>query len=68
MCDFIEDPVVREGAKSFGRGTGQGMSIVHTIVTKKHGGEIAIESEVGQGTTITVSLPACEEDAVRMAS
>ena len=54
--------------KEPGRGTGQGMSIVHTIVTKKHRGGVAIASKVGEGTTITVSLPACADNAVRMAS
>ncbi|MCA8977481.1 MAG: DUF3365 domain-containing protein, partial [Planctomycetes bacterium] len=43
--------------KEVGRGTGQGLNIVHNIVTKKHGGTIAVESEVGVGTTIRIRLP-----------
>ncbi|MCD6582221.1 MAG: PAS domain S-box protein [Desulfuromusa sp.] len=42
--------------KSVGEGTGLGMSISYEIV-KKHGGDILIDSELGNGTTFTVSLP-----------
>ena len=37
-------------------GTGLGLSIVHKIV-RDHGGRIDVQSEVGQGTKITVELP-----------
>jgi PAS domain S-box-containing protein len=40
-----------------GRGTGQGLAISHTIITQKHGGTIAIESEEGHGATVIVRLP-----------
>ncbi len=42
--------------KPAGEGTGLGLDIVHKIV-EKHGGQIAVDSEVGRGTTFTVSLP-----------
>lgn len=39
-----------------GKGTGLGLSIVYGIV-KIHRGEITIDSQINQGTTVTVSLP-----------
>ena len=43
--------------KAVGRGTGQGLAIVHSIVTEKHKGTIAFETETGCGTTFVVRLP-----------
>jgi two-component system NtrC family sensor kinase len=42
--------------KAPGKGTGLGLVICQEIV-KAHGGSIAVESRLGVGTTITVSLP-----------
>lgn len=41
--------------KKIGEGTGLGMSIVNEIIIH-HGAEISIESEVGKGTKITLTL------------
>ena len=43
--------------KEVGRGTGQGLAIAHQVVVTRHGGDIRVESAVGEGTTFTVMLP-----------
>ena len=58
---FVEDifkPFVQadKGPRSSYRGTGLGMAIVKNLVDRM-GGDIDIDSEVGVGTTVTVSLP-----------
>lgn len=42
--------------KEVGKGTGLGLSISYDII-QKHGGEIQVDSKVGQGTTFTIRLP-----------
>jgi PAS domain S-box-containing protein len=42
--------------KKIGSGTGLGLSICHRIITSMNG-EIHVTSELGQGTTFTISLP-----------
>ena len=38
------------------KGTGLGLSVVYGIV-ERHGGRVGIDSEVGRGTTVTITLP-----------
>lgn len=42
--------------KPVGKGTGLGLSLSYGIV-KKNSGRIEVRSEVGQGSTFTVTLP-----------
>ena len=43
--------------KEVGRGTGQGLAIARSVVVGKHGGTIAVDSEIGKGTTFLIRLP-----------
>jgi len=47
--------------KEVGKGSGQGLAIVHDIIVERHGGTIDIESEVGKGTTFIITLPLSRE-------
>jgi len=43
--------------KEVGTGTGQGLALVRTLVTDRHGGTITFTTEAGAGTVFTVRLP-----------
>jgi signal transduction histidine kinase len=43
--------------KPTGQGTGLGLSLSYDIVTKVHGGELSVNSELGEGTSFTIRLP-----------
>lgn len=43
--------------KPVGKGTGQGLSLAHSIVVEKHRGKLFLESEAGKGTTFHIQLP-----------
>lgn len=43
-------------SKGFGKGTGLGLSIVKRIIDE-HGGQVKVRSQIGKGTTFTISLP-----------
>lgn len=59
----IRDPFFT--TKEVGKGTGLGLSIVDQIVTS-HKGDLNIDSTVGEGTVITISLPVNSSDDVAL--
>jgi PAS domain S-box-containing protein len=48
--------------KPVGRGTGQGLAIVHAVVVEKHGGRVTVDTETGRGTTFHLFLPLGDQD------
>ncbi len=43
--------------KRAGKGTGQGLALVHAVIVDKHNGTIEVESEIGKGTTFVIRIP-----------
>ena len=54
----IFDPYFSTKQRGDQKGMGLGLTICHAVI-QKHGGAIAVESEVGVGTTIQIHIPAC---------
>lgn len=46
--------------KPVGKGTGLGLAISYQIVTEKHGGQLNLKSQFGQGTEFEIMLPVGE--------
>jgi signal transduction histidine kinase len=49
--------------KEVGRGTGLGLSVSFSII-QKHGGHLEVKSQLGKGSTFTVSLPVLAEEEI----
>jgi PAS domain S-box-containing protein len=43
--------------KEVGKGSGQGLAIANSVVTKKHGGALTFRTQEGQGTTFIIRIP-----------
>jgi len=54
MLEKVFEPFVT--TKDLNHGTGLGLAVSRGIV-ERHGGKISIDSEVGKGTTVTITLP-----------
>ena len=53
--DRIWDPFFT--TKPVGKGTGQGLALVHSIIVEQHEGVVCFETETGVGTTFILRLP-----------
>lgn len=63
-CGIPEDVLPRLGQRgaTYGKATGTGLGLYHAVTTvKSWNGELKIESRVGQGTKVTISLPWIEK-------
>jgi signal transduction histidine kinase len=64
-CGMTEEQATRDIWRAYGswkpEGTGLGMPLVKKIVTLEHHGEIRLASGVGEGTTITITIPVEQE-------
>ncbi|RJQ50447.1 MAG: sensor histidine kinase [Nitrospiraceae bacterium] len=49
--------------KPVGEGTGLGLSVAYSLVSK-HNGDISVKSKVGKGTTFSIRFPAYDESSV----
>ena len=50
--------------KGVGRGSGQGLAIAYDAI-KGHGGQIRVDSAIGEGTTFTIDLPLSPPDEAK---
>ncbi|MCB2180455.1 MAG: transporter substrate-binding domain-containing protein [Desulfobulbaceae bacterium] len=57
----IFDPYFTTKNMGASKGSGLGLAVAHSIVSR-HGGLIDVASKLGEGTTFTVYLPATEEE------
>lgn len=60
VAEHIFDPFFT--TKEPGKGTGQGLTMVHNIITKKHKGTITFNSTPGEGTDFIIQLPVKARD------
>lgn len=49
--------------KEMGKGTGLGLAIAHQIIVDKHGGQLEVNSELGQGAEFVIYLPLMKKES-----
>ena len=54
--------------KEVGKGTGQGLSIAHSVIVSKHAGRLLCDSVPGEGTTFTIEIPIESDEAMNAKS
>lgn len=64
IIDRVFDPYFSTKPRDFHKGSGLGLSIVHSVVTR-HGGKIFAEATSGKGAVFTLYLPARPDKKVR---
>ena len=59
MSDAIKEKIFQPffTTKPTGQGTGLGLSLSYEIVTKRHGGELKVDTKEGQGSAFIIQLP-----------
>ncbi|MCC3154591.1 ATP-binding protein [Hymenobacter sp. BT770] len=59
MSDAVQGKIFQPffTTKPTGEGTGLGLSLSHDIIAQGHGGSLTVESQEGEGTAFTISLP-----------
>lgn len=62
ISEEIRENIFDQGVSTKGEGRGTGLSLVMSLV-RQYGGEIAVETESGEGTCITVSFVAQQTDS-----
>ena len=58
--DRIFDPFFT--TRPVGQGAGQGLALAYSSVVEKHQGKLEVQSELGRGSTFTISLPLVDDD------
>jgi len=60
VIETLFEPFVTAGKK---QGTGLGLAVVDRVI-KEHGGEIVVESKLGEGATFVITLPLSKEEGI----